>query len=440
MKPDLILHIGTTKTGSTSIQYMLNQNRESLLRQGAYYPATPGEHRHLHLATAFAASPALVAEPDNALWQGKAPADFIASYLVEFEAEIRTLPESVSRVIISAEQFSMFQRTHVEIGSLHDFLAPHFARMTVLVYLRRQDAHFASAYAQFLRAGNVHLPEMDRLNSFHHDYDYADLLARWSRVFGEESIKPRIFERLPGQRFDVVDDFAQACGLDLSNTLANPGRNKNISINFTGQHVLLELGRLLQESTGRRAAGGTTWQRISESLAATSPGTGWQPTRGQARAFMQAYETTNESVRARWFPEKQSLFSRNYDHLPEEPQKFDPLAAFTVANAAWLNSITAGLKREQQLLLEKARLAEKLGDSGAQRRALLQAVRCDGNDARARCLLARFQIEDGNFASARTNIDAALALAPEDRLAKQLNLRLERVQRRAAREKKDLLS
>ena len=34
----LMLHIGTSKTGSTYIQHFLNENRAELLDQGIYYP------------------------------------------------------------------------------------------------------------------------------------------------------------------------------------------------------------------------------------------------------------------------------------------------------------------------------------------------------------------------------------------------------------------
>ena len=38
MKPHLILHIGTTKTGSTALQNFLFANRDSLLEEGFLFP------------------------------------------------------------------------------------------------------------------------------------------------------------------------------------------------------------------------------------------------------------------------------------------------------------------------------------------------------------------------------------------------------------------
>ncbi len=50
MPRDLILHIGTSKTGSTSIQKVLARQRRALRTQGIVYPRSPGSERHELLA------------------------------------------------------------------------------------------------------------------------------------------------------------------------------------------------------------------------------------------------------------------------------------------------------------------------------------------------------------------------------------------------------
>ena len=46
---DLVLHIGTEKTGTTSIQEFLKKNRDKLRKKGVYIPQSPmvgnGNHR-----------------------------------------------------------------------------------------------------------------------------------------------------------------------------------------------------------------------------------------------------------------------------------------------------------------------------------------------------------------------------------------------------------
>ena len=47
------LHIGTEKTGTTTIQHFFAHNRSNLLRDDFLYPCSPGEANHTKLA-AFA--------------------------------------------------------------------------------------------------------------------------------------------------------------------------------------------------------------------------------------------------------------------------------------------------------------------------------------------------------------------------------------------------
>lgn len=48
---DLIIHIGTEKTGTTSIQNGLHANRDALTQAGIYLPVSLGGHNPRQLAT-----------------------------------------------------------------------------------------------------------------------------------------------------------------------------------------------------------------------------------------------------------------------------------------------------------------------------------------------------------------------------------------------------
>ena len=58
---DIVLHIGSGKTGTTSIQRFLAQNRARLAELGLLYPQTPGRSRHYRLS--------LFIQPDDAVEQ-----------------------------------------------------------------------------------------------------------------------------------------------------------------------------------------------------------------------------------------------------------------------------------------------------------------------------------------------------------------------------------
>ena len=46
---DLVLHIGSGKTGTSSIQRLLSKNRERLAELGTLFPRSPGRRRHVRL-------------------------------------------------------------------------------------------------------------------------------------------------------------------------------------------------------------------------------------------------------------------------------------------------------------------------------------------------------------------------------------------------------
>ena len=413
MPRELILHIGMSKTGSSSIQYLLDINRSALLAQGFSYPGKTAGNSHALLATAFTSFPVMLNDTEHKTWQGRAPEVAIGSYIAELEAEVAGLPHRVSRIILSAEQFGKYQRTQADIRRLRDFVVRLADRCIVVVYLRRQDEHFASLYSQFLRWGKIGEPDMQKLNPLHQDYDYADLLARWADVFGKQNVVPRLFERPAGKHFDVVADFAGLCGFDLAPLRLHTDVNRNQSMNLAGQEVLRRLGARLSRDTPGGAPAGTAWQRVTEAVSAASPGKGWLPTQAQARAFMDRYAASNEAVRAAYFPERTSLFQMKFDSLPEHEATLSADDVQTATIEALLVCLQQGMARELKLHLQRADMAKASGDLSLQRSALFQAVRLDGKHLGARLRLAKCFADQGDLESASQQFDAAAELSPD---------------------------
>ena len=195
MARTLILHIGLPKTGSTSLQHRLVQARKSLRTQGFYYPATENDYKHTLMALSFASFEDVFRYRTNHVWRGREPAAVIAAYRHAFAAEMQALPVEVDRVIMSAEQFVQYVRKPPEIRALHTEMSRFFDKFRIVLYLRRQDAHFASMYAQGLRTGRVVPPDMTALNDWLHDYDYADMVTPLGRrIWGRGDAGPHLRE------------------------------------------------------------------------------------------------------------------------------------------------------------------------------------------------------------------------------------------------------
>ena len=103
-KPECMLHIGHSKTGSTSIQNAFAAHRGALAALGVCYPTTPGWANHA-LVPASAAMPALRERGIHpAFWGGLPPGECIERFRTEFPAEMAALPPSIRTVILSSEQ------------------------------------------------------------------------------------------------------------------------------------------------------------------------------------------------------------------------------------------------------------------------------------------------------------------------------------------------
>lgn len=331
MARDLILHIGTSKTGSTSIQRVLSRQRREMLAQGIAYPRSPGFERHGYLAMAATTDRKRVDNTGKPVWKGSSPEARLAQFRTEFATEMSELPASVHRVIISAEQFSMTLLDHQSVQNLHDLVAPHVDRIQVVVWLRRPDQHFASLYSQMLRYGDAQPPGLRHAKvTPAHGYDFDGLLDRWAAVFGEASIKPQLFERVPGKKFDVVDDFLALCGLKLDPDAIKAAAAVNQALSQAAQAALYEAAERIRDG-GRGNVSSLMWQKLVDAATVAAPGRSWQPTRAEAAAFCARWADNHEAVRRRWFPQRTSLFSQDFSSLPEVAPVIDQHALATAS-------------------------------------------------------------------------------------------------------------
>jgi tetratricopeptide (TPR) repeat protein len=331
-----IIHIGTGKTGSTTIQNLLASNRERLLEQGFAYPESPGRRNHLRLAV-FASEDRRAAKLLRISSEAGSP-DFLRGRLVEqLGAEIAALPASVRTVIFSNEHLSRQVATEEDAARLKALLDTWFDAYRILVYLRRQDEYAVSLYSTLLRAGRTDAdvlavgPEADpRL-------DWAALLDRWGAVFGHDALLPRVFDRGSFVNGDLLADMRAACGLaplpvpdaaDLLNpSLTAPAqeflRRLNLAARGAGEpDEEDELHDVDEDETGEAERdaveeAGKAPTFIRQFLSTRFAGPGLRPSRAAAEAFVAHYAAANERVREDFFPARTSLFSTDFSRYPE---------------------------------------------------------------------------------------------------------------------------
>lgn len=430
-KPECLLHIGHSKTGSTSIQNAMASNRDALAARGVVYPKTPGWSNHA-LIPASAAPPALRERGIHpAFWGGLPPGDRIERFRSEFPAEIAALPETTRTVVLSSEQCIYIMPDVASVARLKVFLEPHFSRVRIVCYLRRQDAHFASAYTQKLRDGVVETPKLPDEGGGQSEYDYAGILWRWAKVFGEAAIVPRLFDRAELVGGDVIDDMLSLCDAAGAIPADDRWRASNPSTDGIGQALMVAVGRAMADGEdGHRASlSDPVWRHFTELMTAVRPGRGWQPPAALARAFVQRFAEGNEWIRERWFADRATLFSTDYGaatgDFPSEETLLPQASRLLVNFAARL------LDLEIQRHMDVAAVLARHGELQKAVRRLSQAIAIDETAAKPRLEIAAvlLQLDRTDLAEAHLKV-AAERLPADDARLQEIERKLGR--RRAA--------
>ncbi len=422
MARELILHIGVTKTGSTSIQHSVAQLRDQLAARQVFYPMPLGRIDHHPLAAVFAGAAGA---------SGSGLSTRLGSFRDSFKAELDSMPSGTTRCIITSEHFSVLPRRR-QVQALADFLMPYFDSARVIVYLRRQDEHVASAYNQYLRNGVAVEPALFREgadgNQRRRYLNYKALLHRFAAAFGARSIRPRIFARdaLAAAGGDVVTDFLQAAGIDVP-APETPGlRERNLSINLEGQAILLAALKRRAAQPDADSEPDAQWRILCDWVTQVLPGRGWRPTRDEARNFIEHFAETNEAVRRAYFPQRATLFSTDFSNFPETETRPTPETLFENALTLVLHATAAHVSREFWHQMTLFRAHKRAGDRDGMRSALERAIRLDPNKIEAKLQLAKLFFEDGKFSMARDHAQAALLIRPGLRAAAKIKQAAER--------------
>ncbi len=325
----IILHIGTPKSGSTSIQEFLKANKHHLQESGTYYLHTKQQHyvRSLVIASMnpsrndyFTKNNELYSQNDRETWN--------AEVLNNFDLAMQQVPKSIHTLILSCEGFfGQLSGCIEELSTLKSILSKYSENIKVIVYLRRQDEMSVSLYSSKLRLGSTKRELLSPKPSF----DYYKNLCNWSAVFGRKSIKARIFDKNQLSSYSLIDDFIKAAEITLPNYDKPFSTNETLSV--IAQEVLriLNLGfsNFLQHKPNRKNQ--ILKEYITEVINSEFSGSGLLPSRSEAEEFMKQYKESNAKLHKEFF-KGETLFSDDYTNypvnsiIPEIPEKALSLA------------------------------------------------------------------------------------------------------------------
>jgi hypothetical protein len=295
------LHIGTEKTGSTSIQTFLAQNRAPLLSRGWIYPQAAGARKHHSLvATSLDDDRSDGTRRMLGIGDRIGIEDFRHHLLNALETELAA--SGATTAVFSSELLGTRLRSPGEIGRLKalcDDLASH---TRVVVYIRNQADFLVSRYTNVIWEGGT---EDFAFRARAAIADYGLLLNRWSQMFGRENVIVRRFESADFVGNDLIADFADAVGLDVQG-MRRTARS-NPSLDAEALAFLRALNRRLPRGRANRV---DRFRGALVRVLQRRGGTKFVIARTLSQRIEEAYRQSNERVSAEYFASRfRPLFS-----------------------------------------------------------------------------------------------------------------------------------
>lgn len=275
---DAYIHIGTHKTGSTTIQHALRDTSLALPEEGWIFSGTTATAKSMMQAQRY----------DKGLAR---------RFGAEFERLVqRARSARANRVIISSEALSGspddgYLNSKAVFAMLRDATSRYYVK--VIMLLRRQDSFVESMYTQKIHEGGT--LEFERfLNQYDSpdSLDYRRILDDLSSSFGEQALFVRSYHE--SARAGLLADFGEIIGSESLRCAEETARNPSYS-----RHAL-EIARLCNRSldtTGQR--------RLRHALQTTMPKGASEPFSyfpdDERAAFLSRYEVSNRDVANRYF-------------------------------------------------------------------------------------------------------------------------------------------
>lgn len=290
----IFLHIGTEKTGTTTLQAVAGINRDLLLREGLFYPEAPGNRNHVGLALYASETPNL----DLRRTAGLFSEDSLDAFRNKFPRELKSEIEASGspRVFLCNEHLSSRVRRSREVERIATLLRPIAKNIKVTVYLRRQDELFQSHYSTTVKSGRKH--ELDPpANAQNRYYNYELLLAPWAEIFGEENINVRIYDRKTLLNGDVVSDLFALMSIPEGAVLQR-NENRNQRLDHTSLQFLMAMNQYLPLS----ADDVLNPERgdLTKAIESASRGVPFSVPAATRRGIMELFEPSNAEVARRY--------------------------------------------------------------------------------------------------------------------------------------------
>ncbi len=317
------LHIGMEKTGTTSIQAMMSQNRAVLAEAGYCYSHAMGRDNHVNLVVYARDDDTSDNQRKRALANTGLPLEDLRTKISN-DLAAEAAKNAGKKLILSNEHLQSRLTNIGEKQRLKSLLEPLTGEVDIYLYLRRQDKVATSIYGTRLLSGALTSLKGGIMPSVPggkkpYFYDYLTIWREFCTVFGKDHVHLRLFDPAVMQGGDICSDYLDWMGIDPAIGLVIPPRT-NESISEAAQFLMTRMNKLnppFLDKAINPLRGGVD-MRLQSGIAR---GKGRKPHSTAARAFYDHFRDDNAILFAEAGLE-QTNFKEDFDIAASEHMSF----------------------------------------------------------------------------------------------------------------------
>lgn len=313
----LYLHIGTPKTGTTSIQRFLLQNRKVLKKYGYCFPKFPYKYRHVYNNRNGHFLVGKCYYPDRSRNHKLEQFRFN-----EGMSHVRKCFEKNDNVILTEETLWRCLYTRNQLAKdIKAHADAHKYCVKIIVYLRRQDAFLISFWKQkvkHIKSAMVQTFEerlREALENERYLFEYASRLDELASIFGKDNLIVRRYQSDSWENGSLIDDFLHCIGLEHTEDFLNPPSDYNPSLSENMAYMKRIINSESSFSKKERSYLGYTMRELS--AASTTSYSCSMLSVSETRALLEQFADENDRVAMDYCKDNQPLFTDYINDVPK---------------------------------------------------------------------------------------------------------------------------
>jgi len=325
---DTVLHIGTGKTGTSSLQVFMHNNRSVLAEHGILFTKKMGHTNNIEIAkygmdsnefkkSFFFKNLGIQTNEQKKFF------DEDVERKLNFEVSVAK-SKGINKAIISSEHFATDLRSVNNIKRIKSlFEATGINVKTIVIYIREQASYIFSDYnTRVLMGEYTNLVPAMPSSLTHSVLNHSQTIKIWSETFRDSEVKVRIFEKEKLHNGNSVDDFLKLTELDqIKNLKTSQGSNESLSKEALAFLIMYNQYVESQPQTIQEQLHITN-NRVRNTLLSLCrqcfDGEALKPTKEQKTKMYNLFRASNDEVKSRYLPSQESLFT--FSDTDSEPE------------------------------------------------------------------------------------------------------------------------